>query len=90
MHDWSLVSIAINWPEGKAALVVLDCSSAERVISFSGLRELTLDRMSPWGPSNSINEYRLAKYAGGVSLEMEMQSGDIIKVRAQEIGGLAS
>lgn len=87
MHDWTLVSILVDW---KAARVTLrfrrpDAGSAE--IVGGGLLRLDVPRRTEWGPSVSVNRVlgpasAEAEGQGVQRLAIEMQSGDTITVLA--------
>jgi hypothetical protein len=47
-------------------------------IKLIGLKEATVPRAQPWGPSIYVNAGRLASGAGVAELVLEMQSGDEI------------
>jgi hypothetical protein len=42
-------------------------------------------RLFPWGPSSSVNEVKLLSTAAGVTLVIEMQSGDLLKINCKEV-----
>lgn len=55
-------------------------------ITAAGTTELVCPRRHPWGASVSINEVRGPEpHDGGVRLEIEMQSGDVLALAAQMI-----
>jgi hypothetical protein len=86
MHDWSLLSLAIDWGSGD---VRLDIRSPEgmAVIHAAGLHELRLPRAQTWGPSVSINAVKgpTLRHDGLSCLVIEMQSGDLIEITAHSI-----
>ncbi len=55
------------------------------VVHIAGLRQLSCPRQQPWGPSSSIIEISRSASAYGFTLRIEMQSGDVIEVEANEI-----
>lgn len=86
MHDWSLLSVAIDWKSGDVRIDVRS-PSGETSIRASDLREIHMPRYRAWGPSVSI--YTVTGPAprddGLVSLAIEMQSGDRIEIVARSI-----
>jgi hypothetical protein len=86
MHDWSLLSLTVDWEIGDACIVVRS-PSGHASIRASELRELHVPRHRPWGPSASINIVTgpLQGPDGHASLIIEMQSGDQIQIVARSI-----
>lgn len=86
LHDATLESIDVSWSTGEARirLRVGDASRPRRVIVATAVRRLEVDRQLPWGFSVSINEVREPTPAadGTFVLEIEVQSGDVIRVAA--------
>ena len=84
MHDWILERVQIAWGEGKVVLELVDTGSAARTIEFTGVTHFEMPRTHPWGPSESINRVRgmVTTPSLGDSVEIEMQSGDIITINA--------
>lgn len=86
MHDWTLLSINIDWAAAEATLIALDRTSAERRVVARGLRFFHLERHEPWGSSSSINEMsQRAGEAEPLALSLQMQSGDWIRLGAGSI-----
>lgn len=87
MHDWVLKEIAADWSSGHAVLRVVNAASEVVEIRAEGVKEFHMQRWEPWGASVSINRIDgPAQGASGAStLEIEMQSGDVIRVTAQTI-----
>jgi hypothetical protein len=84
MHDATLLSVSVDWSAGTAVVRLLrDVDGKPEVSTFEarGLRHLDLARRQPWGPSVSVNT--LECLSGRLSIEM--QSGDLIVVEADEI-----
>lgn len=86
LHDATLVAMELRWSSGDGILRIRtgDPTRPLRVVVASGVRRLGWDRHMPWGFSDSINEVRgPVTAADGTSvLEIEMQSGDVIRVEA--------
>ncbi len=84
MHDWTLLSLRIDWASGDV-LIVIRGPKAEDEIHAAGALEIHIPRALPWGPSVSINAVTgpTAVENGLSSLAIEMQSGDTIKIVAR-------
>ena len=83
MHDWTLLSIVLEWHSGQVTFSFKSEAGPERLIAHS-VTELLVSQRNEWGPSVSVNEVRGPSTTDKVlqSLEIEMQSGDILKVTA--------
>ncbi len=79
IHDATLQSFHFKWADGRCIfeLDTVDAGVCELV--FSGVTKLDVPRSMPWGPSFSVNSTR---QVGVRSFEIELQSGDILKVQA--------
>jgi hypothetical protein len=86
MHDWSLLSLNVDWAAG-AARIVVRSPSGEASIRATGLYELHAPRRRSWGPSASINTVKGPTQGTDehTSLIIEMQSGDSIRIVARAI-----
>jgi len=86
LHDATLESLELRWSSGEVVMRIRtgDATYPQRVVVASAVRRLGCDRQMPWGFSVSINEVRGPAAAGDdVSmLEIEMQSGDLIRIEA--------
>lgn len=87
MHDWTLLSIHLDWAAAEATLLLFDPTSAQRRVVARGLSAFHLEREEPWGPSNSIDEMTEVVGESGqpLVLSMQMQSGDWIRLSAASI-----
>ena len=84
MHDWTLLSVQVDWETGRAELI-FSCYLRDAVsLVVEGLVDLHLPRRHDWGPSVSINTVKgpSATDGGLQALEIEMQSGDYIRIVA--------
>lgn len=88
LHDATLESMELRWSSGEAVLRIRtgDTTHPQRVVVASAVRRLHCDRELPWGFSVSINDVRGPVASGGDTsvLEIEMQSGDLIRIEAVE------
>lgn len=87
MHDWTFVSLSIDWKLGEATLVFLNQNSEPTPLLIHGIFSLCLPRKLEWGMSVSVNSTAgpLILQDGKVKLGIEMQSGDLIEIVADSI-----
>ncbi len=87
MHDWILVDIVYKWEDGGSCKFLLrDRDSNPRYIEARKVSALFIPRNEDWGSSSSINKVRGPDQdVKGRKLEIEMQSGDVIVIQADEI-----
>ena len=85
-HDATIVNVYLEW---RAATAVIECLFEERVprsveVVVHGCKSLVCPRRMPWYESDLINEVRQGRRDdGGVRLEIEIQSGDVIEVEGE-------
>lgn len=87
MHDWVLVSVFVDWNDGKAILTFKNEKSDFVLYVAENLLDLKISKLEEWGPSISINEAfgPTLLHTGNYSFELEMQSGDRIFLEAKSI-----
>lgn len=85
MHDWTLVSISMEWSSSVLTIELLDTTSTSRQILAHGVRGAHLRHDEPWGPSVSVLGHKFSEVDGGVRLQIETQSGDLIDIEAEKI-----
>lgn len=86
LHDWTLTSIDLNWNVGTVRLHLTSAPGVTKYLTARNLVELVVPRRQEWGPSESILSSDGPKEsAGGQQLEILMQSGDSLRIVAQEI-----
>ena len=85
MHDSTLISILFEWKDKRATLSFRTHGVAVISIVADGVTELHVPHDAPWGPSVSVNRIigPMAKASGESIMEVEMQSGDVIRVVAR-------
>jgi len=85
MHEWILVSLFFEWETGSLTVIFDSHEHGLTSLIAEGVCELFVPRMSSWGPSVSVNsvEGPLNVANGRQRLEIEMQSGDTIKIEAK-------
>jgi hypothetical protein len=82
LHDATLEKVSIDWATGQAE-VRLKTAAGPRFLRAFGTTGLVCPRRHPWGPSESVNEVRgPRKLEDRLTLEIEMQSGDVIEIEA--------
>jgi hypothetical protein len=80
LHDATLLTVTVSCHEGSCSIEVEPVGPAAPAhLRFVGVTEVYVPREQPWGPSVSINVLRQA--AGG-EYELELQSGDVVRVKA--------
>lgn len=84
MHDWTLVSVLLEWKAASVSVILIDRSSMTRELIAHGFRGVTLRHDEPWGESVSILELQsIEPLANGASrLSIQMQSGDVFVLEA--------
>jgi hypothetical protein len=98
MHEWVLLSIAVDWKSGRSTFSFDTAQAGIVLLVAEGVVDLHVPQMKPWGPSVHVNEVREPRAESGKwrELEIEMQSGDVITVKAgslvfpQEAHGMAA
>jgi hypothetical protein len=76
LHDAILLDIRMMWEDAVCVLRFRHQHTYEA--RFSGVTDLHLQKVNPWGASPCVNEVRQSDGAW----EIEMQSGDIIRIQA--------
>jgi hypothetical protein len=84
LHDATLVRLTCEWGEGvcTAMLRLWEENTKESppyLLRWEGVTDVAMPRLQPWGPSVSVNTVTLE----GKVYQLEMQSGDLIKVTAE-------
>ncbi len=80
LHDAVVSAIEIDWEKKlcRFHLSVVSRSGNDALLAFEGVTWLSMPHNEPWGPSSSVNS---VSDAGG-GFKIEMQSGDIIEIKA--------
>ena len=82
LHDATLVAVHFVWADGTCIMAVGHSQLSECTLTFTGVSNLILPRTQPWGRSQSINS---ASERNKGQYEIEMQSGDLIKIDASTV-----
>lgn len=84
LHDWSLIGLDINWQQ---AIIEVELShgAGEAKLVINGFTTLNVPQKNDWGKSISINKSNgpILVKNGLMHLEIEMQSGDLIKIKGK-------
>ena len=83
MHDWTLISVVFEWDVGRVTLSFKSHEGSKTLVAHSVV-DLRMSQFNEWGPSVSVNTVKGPFTAdnGLHSIEIEMQSGDTIKITA--------
>jgi hypothetical protein len=88
LHDASVRSIRIDWCSGTVLVEVVVVGGRAASILVTGLRRLDCPREQPWGtdPHGTIYDARVRQEAASMAtLELEMQTGDVVKVTGEAV-----
>lgn len=87
MHDWTLLTLTIDWMKGEAMITFKNCQSQEVFLIAEGLSDFRVPKREEWGKSVSVNEVEGPKALqnGKFYFSIEMQSGDKIELEARTI-----
>ncbi len=85
LHDAMISVITMNWPAKLVHLSLVAFLEPEEnavpcTIEFSGVKDLRVPHTESWGPSIYINKAE----RNGERWLIEMQSGDVIAIEAEE------
>jgi hypothetical protein len=85
VHDWTLVSICMDWSTGNARVQLFDNQSVAREILTIDVSNLVVPRTLDWWPSVSVNEVigPIVLDERNSRLQIEIQSGDVIDLTAR-------
>lgn len=83
-HDWVIGTITIDWVGGIMKIRLSQVTVYE--IEVLNLRSTSLSRLLPWGMSQHVNNIQCKKNKlDNWEIEIEMQSGDILKIEGEQI-----
>ncbi|MDD5271980.1 MAG: hypothetical protein PHU14_04600 [Methylovulum sp.] len=87
MHDWTLVSILVEWAKGMITLTFISYKLGHVCLSAEGLTRLVIPKYDEWGESVSVNNVYgpIRLDDGSYRLELAIQSGDTIVLEAKSI-----
>lgn len=79
LHDATLLAVRTSWEDGTCVADIEHGTLGKCALTFHAVSHLTLPRKQSWGRSVSINSF--SALSNG-QYEIEMQSGDLIKIEA--------
>jgi hypothetical protein len=79
LHDATLKAVRLAWAEGRCVLELSSSEAPSCELIFTGVSELHVPRHYPWGRAVSINAVRRVK---DNTFEVEVQSGDVLRIEA--------
>jgi hypothetical protein len=84
MHDWVLLSVLFEWEAGRLT-ISFDRYEGKETLVANSVVELQVPQLNEWGPSICVNRVNgpIVIDKGLHSLEIEMQSGDVVRIVAQ-------
>ena len=85
MHDWTLVSLNIDWEESTLVIKFLNNNSLPVDIIFNKIKFVNIPKWDEWGESVSVNQFNLKDDTKYKYIEIEMQSGDVINIIANDV-----
>lgn len=80
LHDAVLVAAHISWEAARCDFRIYPVGEKAHWLVFEGFTKLEFPRNEPWGASNSINS---AKQPEPTEFEIELQSGDLLRITAE-------
>ncbi len=80
LHDATLDSLNLDWETGEVVMHVRLVGGIAAELLFHSIKSVLVPRHQPWGRSASINA---AKTVAEGMYELEMQSGDLLRLEAQ-------
>jgi hypothetical protein len=86
MHDWTLLSVLFDWRARRVTLSFVVHQAGTVSVVADGVSDLHIPQLNEWGPSVSVNRVGLpvSVVDGRRVLEIEMQSGNCIKICASD------
>lgn len=87
MHDWTFVTLLVEWLKGVVTITFKNSSSNEVFLIAEGLADLRVPKREDWGESVSVNEVDGPRILenGNSYIGIEIQSGDKVEIEARSI-----
>jgi len=87
MHDWTFVTLLVDWLKGMVTITFKNSSSNEVFLVAEDLADLKVPKSEDWGGSVSVNEVDGPRVLenGNSYIGIEIQSGDKIEIEARSI-----
>ena len=84
LHDATLTMLEVDWASGELRFS-FETHAGVVHLHASRFSDLKCPRMSPWGPSVSVNSATTEPHERGLRLKIEMQSGDVIEACVEDV-----
>lgn len=86
MHDWSLLSVSIDWEQAEIHILFRTENGEVKLIA-TDFTYFSIPRQDEWGRSISVLESSapITLANGLLRLGIQMQSGDVIELVAKDI-----
>ncbi|MCE1271668.1 MAG: hypothetical protein LWW88_08900 [Acinetobacter sp.] len=87
MHDWSLISIHIDWAESSLKVQLRNNQSEDVALIAEKFKSFHIANNTEWGKSISINQildFSILEN-GNSRIIIEIQSGDLFEIEAKKI-----
>lgn len=75
----------IDWKKSTLVIKFLNNNSLPVDIIFKSIKYINIPKWDEWGESVSVNKFNLKNDATYKNIEIEMQSGDIINIIANDV-----
>jgi hypothetical protein len=88
LHDATIKLVTVDCAGAAVTirLVLCDEGSPEAELVAADFTDVQIPRREPWGPSVSVNEISIvADPQFGTQLQLQLQSGDILRIEAGSI-----
>lgn len=87
MHDWTLVSVQVDWQAATVVVGFRNADSEQVLLTADDFTDLHVPKREDWGASVSVNEASDIELlpSGQQRLTIEMQSGDVLSLEAKSI-----
>jgi len=87
MHDWTFVTLLVEWLKGVVTITFKNSSSNEVFLIAEGLADLRVPKREDWDESVSVNEVDGPRILenGNSYIGIEIQSGDKVEIEARSI-----
>ena len=84
-HDWLLLKIDISWEQSSVTIFLKNTNSELCYIRTEEFFDIHVPKLNKWGKSISILDVQLTNNNDKFILEIQMQSGDSLRIIAKTI-----
>lgn len=87
MHDWSLISIHLDWIQSHLTIHLKNKQSEDIMLIAERFKTFNISQKNEWGESISINQILNFSILenGNAFIQIEVQSGDLLEIEAEKI-----